>query len=150
MLVRVMRALSVTSYETSFGAGTVSVGHAYVGEVVLYHRDEAVTEYDEDGRPVTRRVRQDYRWVEGVSDPGAYPRDGVDERRLSLLVGVPVDEPAEALSMPYPDEPPADLYAYLEACSESDATLLRVEIDHDKIWERLPTADETISIDTQQ
>lgn len=145
MLVRVMRALSVTSYETGFEPGTVSVGRAYVGEVVLYHMDKAVMDYDDWGRAVTRWVRQDYRWVEGVSSSDTYPHDGVDERRLSLLVGVPGDEPAEALSMPYPDEPPADLYAYLETCSEADRSLLRVEVDHDKIWERLPLTNDTIS-----
>lgn len=138
MLVRVLRALSVRSYETSFGTGTVSLGQAYVGEVVLYHVTATVTERDDRGRPVMYEERQDFRWIEGFSDLGSYPREGVDERRLSLLVGVPGAEPAEALALPYPDEPPADLYAYLEACAEADASLLRVEIDHDKVWERLP------------
>ena len=141
MLVRIVRDSSVSSFETSFGTGPVSTSYAYIGIVVTYTETVELMDRDQYGRVTLSTTEKEGRWIEGYSDDDqypTYPEKRIKEKLLCLLVGVPDEEPEIALSLPDAHVFVTSLYDYIEECAKLDDSLLRVEIDHDKIWERQP------------
>ena len=141
MLVRIVRDSSVSSFETSFGTGPVSTSYAYIGSVVTYTETVELMGQDQYGRVTLSTTEKEGRWIEGYSDDDqypTYPKKRIKEKLLCLLVGPADEEPEIALSLPDGRAFITSLYDYIEECARLDDSLLRVEIDHDKICERQP------------